>query len=129
MTIGESSMFSIPKFGAMGIMLLSLGCAALLADEPTAPAISLAAFGPRILTHDTQGDTWDGAWLADGRVLLQYDDGSGWGKTGEKGKRLRSRGIRELLTKRGHKRGQSEHMIITKRGQSEHLIIMILTRS
>jgi len=98
MTIGESSIFSIGKFRAMGVILFNLGCAALLADEPSAPAISLAAFGHRILTHDTKGDTWDGAWLADGRVLLQYDDGSGWGKTGEKGDRLRSRGIGELLT-------------------------------
>ena len=81
---------SLAMFGLM----LGLGTQPSAGEQP-GPAITLAGFGARIATKDTKGDTWDGAWLADDRVLLQYDDGFGWGKSGKKGDMLR--GIGEML--------------------------------
>lgn len=49
------------------------------ADESPGPAITMAAFGERCFNpKQTFGDTWDTAWLADGRLLVQYNDGSGF---------------------------------------------------
>ncbi len=49
------------------------------ADESPGPAITMASFGEICCNpKQTFGDTWDTAWLADGRVLVQYNDGNGF---------------------------------------------------
>ena len=53
----------------------------LRAAEVQGPAITAAAFGDRVFVPGqifTFGDTWDTAWMADGRVLVQYNDGCGF---------------------------------------------------
>jgi hypothetical protein len=58
--------------------LLIAGLLARAEDQP-GPAITMAAFGGRETNPDqTCGDTWDTAWLADGRLLTQYNDGNGF---------------------------------------------------
>src|SRR5512139_2415346 len=84
----------------MSRVLASLCCliAAVLpsplgAEEP-GKAITMAAFGHRILPASrTEGDTWDGAWLADDSVYLQFNDGMGFLRSG---RRFVRNGIVEL---------------------------------
>jgi hypothetical protein len=61
------------------ILLSLLPCAQISAEEKPGPPITAASFGDRETNPDqTNGDTWDSTWLADGRVLIQYNDGNGF---------------------------------------------------
>lgn len=66
------------------------------AAQPGRP-VTLGGFGHRVVPgtgrntgQGANGDTWDSAWLADDRVIVQHDDGQAWGKGNQ-------RGIGELL--------------------------------
>jgi hypothetical protein len=62
------------------VILVSLiSSARISAEEKPGPPITAACFGDRETQADqTCGDTWDTAWLADGRTLIQYNDGNGF---------------------------------------------------
>jgi hypothetical protein len=63
---------------AVGAILL-IGLVSAFAGEKPGQPITAAAFGDRETNADqTCGDTWDSAWLAHGRVLVQYNDGDGF---------------------------------------------------
>ena len=63
---------------ALPVVLTALSSLACAGESP-GPAITMAAFGERTCNpRQTFGDTWDTAWLVDGRVLVQYNDGSGF---------------------------------------------------
>ncbi len=52
--------------------------------EAAGRAVTLAAFGPRVVTPSMTGatlygDTWDGAWSSNGVLYLQHNDGVGFG--------------------------------------------------
>jgi hypothetical protein len=60
------------------LVVLTAG-SSVSAEESPGPAITMAAFGGRETNpNQTYGDTWDTAWLADGRLLTQYNDGNGF---------------------------------------------------
>ena len=52
-------------------VFVSMFSSLAFADESPGPAITMAAFGERCCNpKQTYGDTWDTAWLADGRLLV-----------------------------------------------------------
>jgi hypothetical protein len=64
------------SISALALLVLGTGA---FAEESPGPPITAAAFGDRETNADqTCGDTWDSAWLADRRVLIQYNDGNGF---------------------------------------------------
>jgi len=60
-----------------------IGLVNVVKVEAAGQAVTLAAFGPRVLVPgmtgtNLYGDTWDGAWSSNGVLYLQHNDGVGF---------------------------------------------------
>lgn len=61
------------------VALSAVGTATAPPAHATAGDVTMAAFGQRIVPIASNGDTWDSTWLSDDSVMMQMNDGTGFG--------------------------------------------------
>ena len=68
----------------LSLIVSALFTGVLSVSQAAGNPVTLAAFGPRVITPSMTGgtlygDTWDGAWSSSGALYLQHNDGVGFG--------------------------------------------------
>lgn len=64
--------------GVLASAILMFGLIQPQKAEAAGNPITLAGFGHRISTSNTNGDTWETTWLANDKVHVQHNDGTGF---------------------------------------------------